>query len=351
MYIGKFRTGLGLLSRSFPLRPPITRRAAGPGPLGAAILPRLQETPTTSWTGSPEPGSPSPRLDVFLGRALGLSRQRARDLIEGGHVFVAGQPAQRKDKGRPIVPGQRVTVERLTEDGQQHPEPDEALQLEELAVGEGWVVVNKPAGVPVRPHRADERGTVINALAARDSQMVGVGEGGLRSGVVHRLDTDTSGVLIVAIEQQAWGTLRACFAEHRAVKRYKALVHGKLEGERRLSLWLSVARRKDAWVRVADEPFDDARECTLTWRAVQGNNLATLIDVDLETGFLHQIRAMMAHMYHPVVGDARYADGMQTYGAARQMLHASSLAIEEMGVDVRCPLPEDMARVVDELGI
>lgn len=353
MYIGKFRAGLGLLSGSFQLRPPITRRAARPGSLGAAILPRLQETPTTSWAGSPEPGSPSPRLDVFLGRALGLSRQRARDLIEGGHVSVAGQPAQRKDKGRPIAPGERVTVERLTEDGQQHPKPDEALQLEELAVGDGWVVVNKPAGVPVRPHRADERGTVINALVARYPQMVGVGEGGLRSGVVHRLDTDTSGVLIVATEQQAWGTLRACFAEHRAVKRYTALVHGKLApgSERRLTLCLSVARRKDAWVRVADEPFDDARACTLTWRAVRGNNLATLIEVDLETGFLHQIRAMMAYVHHPVLADTRYADGMQTYGAGRQMLHASSLAIEEMGVDVQCPLPEDMARVVEHLRI
>ncbi len=313
----------------------------------------MQEPTPTSWTGSPEPGGPSPRLDVFLGRALGLSRQRARDLIEGGHVAIAGQAATRRDKGRPIAPGERVTVERLTDDGQQHPRPDAALPIEEVAAGDGWVVVNKPAGVPVRPHRADERGTVINALAARYPQIVGVGEGGLRSGVVHRLDTDTSGALVVATGQQAWGRLRACFAEHRAVKRYTALVHGRLApgSERRLTLYLSVARRKDAWVRVADEPFDDARACTLTWRAVRGNNLATLIEVDLETGFLHQIRAMMAHVYHPVVGDDRYAHGMQTHGATRQMLHASSLAIDSMGLDVQCPLPEDMSRVIAGLGI
>ena len=240
---------------------------------------------------------------------------------------------------------------KITEDGQQHPQPDETLVLEELAAGDGWVVVNKPAGVPVRPHRGDETGTVINALAAKYPQIVGVGEGGLRSGVVHRLDTETSGVLVVATGQQAWGKLRAAFAEHRAVKRYTALVHGKLEGAERLALWLSVARHKDAWVRVADEPFDDARECSLTWRAVRGNNLATLIEVDLETGFLHQIRAMMAYIHHPVLADDRYAHEMQTHGAARQMLHASSLVIEELGLAVEAALPAEMRDVVEGLSI
>lgn len=311
---------------------------------------------TSKWTGTPADDAPSPRLDVFLGRSLGLSRQRARDLIEAGHVRINQQPATRKDKGKLVGHGDRVTVEQLTDDGQQHPKPDPSLTLEELAgqgAPEGWVVVNKPAGVPVRPHRGDEVGTVINALAAKYPQLVGVGEGGLRGGVVHRLDTDTSGCLIVATQQPAWGKLRAAFAEHRVTKRYTALVHGKLAPgrERRLTLYLSVARRKDAWVRVADEPFDDARECSLTWRAVRGNNLATLIEVDLETGFLHQIRAMMAHIHHPVLGDDRYAHGMQTYGAMRQMLHASELAIEEMGVSVECALPDDLKLVTVELGI
>lgn len=313
----------------------------------------MQKTNSTSWTGSPDADAPSPRLDVFLAQSLGLSRQRARDLIEGGHVRINDQAAVRKDKGRLVGHGDRVAVERLTEDGQQHPRPDDTLTLQIVADGPGWVVVDKPAGVPVRPHRGDEAGTVVNALAARYPQIVGVGEGGLRSGVVHRLDTDTSGTLIVATEQQAWGKLRACFAEHRTTKTYHAIVHGRLDPDQAqsLTLYLSVARRKDAWVRVADEPFDDARKCSLSWRVLRGNNTATLIEVDLETGFLHQIRAMMAYIHHPVLADDRYAHGMQTYSANRQMLHAASLAIPEFGIDAECAMPEDMQRTLEELGI
>ncbi|XAM00356.1 pseudouridine synthase [Phycisphaeraceae bacterium D3-23] len=305
----------------------------------------------------PADAAPQPRLDVFLGRRLGLSRQRVRDLLAAGHVRVDGLTATLKQKGQPIGPGHDVTVDKLAGDGQTEPRPDPTLELEELASGEGasggWVVVNKPAGVPVRPHRADETGTVINALAAKYPQLIGVGEGGLRSGVVHRLDTDTSGCLIVATQQDAWNTLRACFAEHRSTKRYTALVHGRLDpgtGQRE-TLYLRVARRKDAWVRVADEPFDDARRCTLTWKALRGNDDVTLIEVGLETGFLHQIRAMMAHLGHPVVGDAKYAPDMPTYGAARQMLHASALGIQEVGVTAECSLANDMLAVVGALGI
>ncbi|MFI4859103.1 MAG: pseudouridine synthase [Phycisphaerales bacterium JB063] len=311
-------------------------------------LPPQQPGPDT-----PDGKTPNDRLDVVLGRRLGLSRQRVRDLLAAGHVRVDGQTATLKHKGQPIGPGHVVTVDKLAGDGQAEPQPDPRLELEELATGAGWVVVNKPAGVPVRPHRADETGTVINALAAKYPQLVGVGEGGLRSGVVHRLDTDTSGVLIVATEQEAWRRLRAAFAEHRTAKRYTALVHGRLApgAGQRETLYLRVARRKDAWVRVADEPFEDARRCTLTWNALRCNDDATLIEIDLETGFLHQIRAMMAHLGHPVVGDTKYAHEMATYGATRQMLHASVLGIMEMRLVVECSLANDMQAVIEMLEI
>ena len=177
---------------------------------------------------------PQPRLDVFLGRKLGLSRQRIRDLLAAGHVRINGQTAILKQKGQPIGPGDDVTLDPAAGDGQPKPQPEPELDFEIIAQaqpnsgGIGWVVINKPAGVPVRPHRDNETGTVINALVAKHPTMVGVGEGGLRSGVVHRLDTDTSGLLIVATQQQAWTTLRACFAQHTTTKRYTALVHGNI---------------------------------------------------------------------------------------------------------------------------
>lgn len=322
----------------------------------------MNDLETHTWTGSADDEPTPPRLDVFLGRALGLSRRRVRDLLAGGHVRIDGQVAALKDKGRPLSPGERVSVERLTDDGQQTPRPDPTLVLEELQRGEGWVVVNKPAGVPVRPHHPGETGTVINALAAKHPGIVGVGEGGLRSGVVHRLDTDTSGCLVVATTQDAWGRLRAAFAEHRAKKTYTAIVHGKPPGigpagtgpagsEQRLTLWLTVARAKNAWVRVSDTPVEGARECSLTWRALRGTGLATLVEIDLETGFLHQIRAMLAHIHHPVIGDERYAEGMQAHSATRQMLHASALEIEGLEIMARSVLPGDISGVVDRLGV
>jgi len=287
-------------------------------------------------------GQTPTRLDRFLGEQLTLSRRQVRELLEGNLVRLNGQTAIRSDKGTMISQGDRVAVHPFVPIDQVFPMPDPSIKLEHIATGEGWVIINKPAGMPVRPHRADEVGTVLNALIVELPELAGVGEGGLRSGVVHRLDTDTSGLLIVATQPRAWLDLRRAFSEHLAKKTYRALVHGQLTGSQRMVKHLRVARSNDAIVEVFDQPAESGttRQCAMTWTAIETFNSATLIDVDLETGFLHQVRAMMAHHGHPLVGDTRYGQAEVTADALRHMLHAIELEIGP--IRARCDPPEDM---------
>ncbi len=230
-------------------------------------------------------------------------------------------------------------------------EPGAALRI--LAEGDGWVAVDKPAGTPVHPLAPDEPGTLLGALAARHPDMLGVGEGGLRSGVVHRLDVDTSGVVLFATREDVWKRMRAAFSEHRVHKLYRALVLGALEGEGREDVGLVVARHKPARVRVVDPRHDargrGARRARLRWRVVEALGPATLLEVLLETGHLHQIRATFAARGNPVAGDRDYgppADDDPT-GAPRQMLHAAQLALGEISVE--SPDPADFAAVLARL--
>lgn len=291
------------------------------------------------------------RLDRVVSAWRGLSRSAVLRLLDAGAVVVEGCVVSRKDKGRVLRAGEVLGVA-AGYDGGEAPLADPAMPLVVLAEGAGWVVVDKPAGVAVRPHTLGETGTVLNAVAGRYPQVVGVGEGGLRSGVVHRLDNETSGALIIATEQSAWQRMRAAFAEHRVEKHYLALVQGQPADTGESVQHLRVARHNPAWVESHREPAPglETRACSLAWRVVErfGSD-AALIDVDLHTGFLHQVRVMMCHLGHPVIGDAVYGQGRATHGAPRQMLHARSIALDEVAVEA--PLPGDVERVLAGLRV
>lgn len=213
--------------------------------------------------------------------------------------------------------------------------PRSDLPLTVLQQADDFVVVDKPPGMPVHPLMPNETDTVLSALVARFPQMVGVGEGELRSGVVHRLDVETSGCLAFALTQSRWDDLRQAFREHRVKKTYHALVAGRLEGEGTETLDLYVAQHSPALVKVASV-FDHAatRPCMLTWRSVKTTDHATLLEIDLDTGHLHQIRVTLAHLGHPVLGDATYGD---KDSASRLMLHASALRYGD--IDAGSSLP------------
>src|SRR5262245_37477461 len=169
------------------------------------------------------PSESGRRLDVFLAERLSLSRSGVRRLLASGAVRVGGRIAAEGDKGLALSAGERVEVAaqaRAEADRIPH-EPEAPLCV--LAQGPGWLVADKSAGVPVHPLAAGERGTLLGAVAARHPEIQGIGEGGLRSGVVHRLDVDTSGALVIATDTAQWRRLRAAFREHRVEKRYRAI--------------------------------------------------------------------------------------------------------------------------------
>lgn len=287
------------------------------------------------------------RLDLILGDRLSLSRAAVKRLLDAGLVTVNGRAVRSGAKGNIVEAGDRIVVRHAELTEQITPQAE--LPLEVAAAGDGWIIVDKPAGWPVHPLRPGEAGTVLNAVAARHPQVQGVGEGGLRSGVVHRLDVDTSGALLVATTQRAWERLRAAFAEHRIRKTYLAIVSGQLSGEGREVEHLAVTRHRPAKVGVVASSHPDARRCSLAWRSLVVGLAASLVEVDLETGFLHQVRVMMAHRGRPLVGDAWYGGNGLAGTALRPMLHARSLQYDE--IHAVCEPPEDFQNVAAALGL
>jgi 23S rRNA pseudouridine1911/1915/1917 synthase len=229
--------------------------------------------------------------------------------------------------------------------------PEPGAELAVLAEGSGWVAIDKPARTPVHPLEPDETGTVLNALAARHPEVQGVGEGGLRSGVVHRLDVDTSGVLLFATREDAFGRIRAGFREHRVTKVYRAVVVGRLEGDGAVELGFVTARHRPAKVRVvADDELARARGVrlgSLRWACVERFERATLVEVRPRTGHLHQIRATFSHLGFPIAGDPTYGAPTDPSGAPRQMLHAALVRFDE--IDVASPDPADFRAVCERL--
>ncbi len=315
-------------------------------------LPEAETTPAAADSiahsialGGQEAGS---RLDRFLVDALGVSRSQARALLASGAVSLDGRALGYGDKGLSLPASGTLAVEPFRRPADQRAQPAEDVKV--LAEGPGWLAVDKPAGMPVHPLAEDETGSVLNALIASHPEIHGVGEGGLRSGVLHRLDVDTSGALLFATEESTWQRLRAAFREHRVEKVYRAIVAGAFPEEQAgpMSFELAVARHRPALVRVVDESWSKpGRSYPVRQHVTVRERFAatTLLEVRIETGFLHQIRATLAHLGHPVLGDALYGGGDSlARGARRQMLHAAQVRFEEVAAD--SPDPADFAEAL-----
>ncbi len=282
------------------------------------------------------------RLDVLLARRLSLSRSQTRKLLEAGRVSLDGVPAGRNAKGLTLEPGVRVTVEDFVHPTDQRAIAEPEMPLTVLAEGPGWLAVDKPAGTAVHPLDPEETGTLLNALVARHPETQGVGEGGLRSGVLHRLDVQTSGALLFATEEAAWVQLREAFSAHAIRKTYRVLVAGSPEDEGRLDLKLVVAQHRPAFVKVA--PGRGGRATRLSYRTLERFARASLVEVALETGFLHQIRVGFAHLGYPVLGDKVYG-GDAAESAPRHMLHCARLEYDV--IKAESPDPPDFAAAVE----
>lgn len=286
--------------------------------------------PTASWT--IDQRLAGTRVDLALGRLAGLSRSESKRALEEARVRLNGRPLRPADKGRTLEPGQTLSLSGPGKARDMTPAAQPVPDVTLIAQGTGWLMLDKPAGVPVHPLDGSQTQTLLNHAAYLQPQIIGVGEAGLRSGVVHRLDVETSGVVLMATDEPTWQTARHAFTHHQSKKLYRALVQGRVAPATRrgLSLNLTIAGHSPARVRVvpedrrADYKPSDVRACTLFYSLIRVENNRSLLEVELVTGFLHQVRVMLAHIGHPVVNDPIYNPAEP---AGRLMLHARELSV------------------------
>jgi 23S rRNA pseudouridine1911/1915/1917 synthase len=280
------------------------------------------------------------RLDRFLAEPLG-SRAQAQRLIDAGQVLVDGTARSKRHR---LAGGERVEVDEA--DPRPAPERGEAP----FAVAyedEHLLVVDKPAGVVVHPARGHRRGTLAQALA-------GLASGGpdpWRAGIVHRIDRDTSGLLVVSRSDEVHRALRAAMSARRIEREYLALVHGRPPA-RTGTIDAPIGRDRRHPERVSTDT-DAPREATTDFVVERTLPHSSLLRVRLRTGRTHQIRVHLEAIGHPVVGDPVYAGRApaETYGLQRQFLHAEHLAFDHpvtgAPVDVRSPLPDDLVAALE----
>lgn len=287
------------------------------------------------------------RLDVFLTSLEAVpSRAQARRLIDEGRVSVNGAPAPKA--GTKLLPGDRVAL-RLP------PRPSAELTAEPIPLDlvfedEHLAVVNKPRGMVVHPAPGHAGGTLLNALLHRYPGLVGVG-GVERPGIVHRLDKETTGLLVVARSHQAYAGLIAQLKAREVERVYFALVHGQPPVEQGcIDAPIGrhpLHRQKMAVVERGGRP------AITHFRAVERFREYSLLEVRLETGRTHQIRVHMAHIGHPVAGDRRYGAPPSTLFPDGQALHAARLAfahpITKEALSFTAPLPGDFEEALRTL--
>jgi len=293
------------------------------------------------------PENSGARLDRYLASQLPeLSRTRVQELIRDGLVLVDARTA--KDSLR-LKGGERITV-----DAQPRPplraEP-EAIPLDVLYEDEDVVVINKPAGMTVHAGAGNSRGTLVNALLGRGRPLSRGGDS-LRPGIVHRLDRETSGAIVIAKNDAAHAKLAEDFRLRKVKKTYLALVYGVVKGDRG-TIDFAIARDSHRRIRMTARPAakpGKSRAALTDWQVLARFRSATLVEVTLHTGRTHQIRVHFAAIKHPIVGDTLYGAPAQLRIAKtnltlpdRNFLHAARLGFahprSNQWVDVRAPLP------------
>jgi 23S rRNA pseudouridine1911/1915/1917 synthase len=289
---------------------------------------------------------PDERLDAWLRRQYpAMSRGAIQRLIEEGHITVNG--AKTKPTHTPRI-GDVVRVE-WPEVKPAIAQPED-IPLDILFEDEALLVLNKPPGIVVHPAAGNEEHTLVNALLHHcEGQLSGIG-GVARPGIVHRLDKDTSGCLVVAKNDETHVALSNQFAGRSVRKVYHAVLCGELAREKG-EIKAAIARHTSHRKRMTVDD-DRGREAHTSYRVLERLNSATLVEALLHTGRTHQIRVHFQHLKHPLVGDDTYGQRqnrrlteLTRYAAPRQMLHAFELGFTHprtgKKLDFTAPMPAD----------
>ena len=296
------------------------------------------------------------RLDQGIASRFKFSRTRAQELIDSGLVLVNSRPTKGSHR---IRNGERITVE-LQPRPPLRAEP-ESIPLEILYEDDDVIAVNKPAGMTVHAGAGNPRGTLVNALLGR-GQALSQGGDALRPGIVHRLDKNTSGIILVAKNDAAHAKLAESFRQREVKKTYIALLEGHLKeetGRIELAIMRDPKRRTRMTTR-RSIVLSNAREARTDWRRLARIGGTSLVEVQLHTGRTHQIRVHFSALRHPVVGDTLYGAAAQLRigksmlpPLTRNFLHAAKVGFAQprtgAWIELRAPLPAELREFLQQL--
>jgi 23S rRNA pseudouridine1911/1915/1917 synthase len=283
------------------------------------------------------------RLDAFMAEAVTeVSRSHWKTLIQKGRVTVNGAAVKPNHR---LHPGEEIRWT-LPDEPASEPQPEE-IPLDILFEDDALLMINKPPGLVVHPAAGNDSGTLVNALLFHDAAFRRIE----RAGIVHRLDKDTSGVMVIAKSDEFVESLKRQFKDRTTEKEYLALVRGHPPPSGRIENRIGrhhLHRKKMAVLK------EGGREAVTNYKVMEQFADTALLAIRIETGRTHQIRVHMAHAGHPVVGDAVYGGkGKKPLMPERQMLHAAKLVLTHPVTGKRlsfeAPLPDDMLRLLELL--
>lgn len=286
------------------------------------------------------------RLDAYIASALeNLSRSMVQKLIKSGNILVNNKIEKESYK---VQNGDKITIE--------IPEPEESglkkqdIPLDIIYEDNDILVVNKPKGMVVHPGNGNPDGTLVNAIMAHcEGSLSGIG-GEIRPGIVHRIDKDTSGLLVIAKNDKAHINLSEQIKNRDVKKIYVALVRGVIP-ENEATINMPIGRStKDRKKMAVDK---NGKEAVTHFKVLTRYNKYTFIQVKIDTGRTHQIRVHMSHIGYPVVGDSVYSNGKNDFGIEGQMLHAKELEFKHPVtgkiMHFEAPLPKYFEEVLEKL--
>ena len=274
-----------------------------------------------------------------------ISRTLAQELIKDGTILLDGAKAKGTAK---VKVGQVITMPE-----EYNTKPAENLVAEDIDIDilyedEDIIVVNKPKDMVVHPAVGNWTGTLVNAMLGKHELSDENGE--FRPGIVHRLDKNTTGVMVVAKNNNAHNVLSKQIQEHNFKKIYIALVKGVIP-ENEAIIEMPIGRHPTDRKKMA--VVKDGREAYTKFKVLERFEKFTLVEVELKTGRTHQIRVHMSHIGYPIVGDDTYSNGKNPFGITSQMLHSKILGITHPGtekyMEFEAPLPEEFENVLNKL--